>query len=71
MDYIDAMDNEKLESEKLEIIKAALLEMEVVRQEYIKLAVIMVDVVEIVKGNEDDDAEIGRRIKRLLEDYAK
>lgn len=71
------MENEKQENaveqmpsgDVLETFQIALANMAIVQKNYSRLALFVAELMFIVGNNGDDDAEIGLRVKRLIEDY--
>jgi len=58
-----------VEQNPMEAFQLALSNMAIIQQNYSRLAVFVAELMLIVRDNEDDDAEIGLRVKRLIEDY--
>ena len=57
------------EQDPIEVFQAALANMAVIQERYAAIATILAEIILICRDNADDDAEIGLRVKRVLEDY--
>ena len=59
------------EKTPIEVFQIALNNMALIQQKYASLALILAEIILVAEENHDDDAEIGIRVRRILEDYGR